>query len=218
MGYRSTKGLAMYPECRHILPGGRRCRAAVLKQTHWCYFHNRLHRHEDRRKHELRHANGRFAPSPHPGGPATEAGQQSGTALSPNGSPRERSEGPALPAETTLDHGLYPVPASPVPQQQDHQTGALSRSLRIPAVEDNAAIQLALIEVLHALAANHLDPRRAGLLLYGLQVASANARHLSIGGDEVRSLTYAANGSPLARPEQGFDIEDMQADDEEDED
>jgi sortase A len=41
-------------------------------------------------------------------------------------------------------------------------------------LEDRASIQLSIAEVLSRLAANSLDPRRAGLLLYGLQIASSN--------------------------------------------
>jgi hypothetical protein len=41
-------------------------------------------------------------------------------------------------------------------------------------LEDRASIQLSIAEVLSRLASNELDPKRAGLLLYGLQIASAN--------------------------------------------
>jgi hypothetical protein len=40
--------------------------------------------------------------------------------------------------------------------------------------EDRAALQLSLCQVLERIASNDLDPRRAGLLLYGLQIASQN--------------------------------------------
>ena len=40
--------------------------------------------------------------------------------------------------------------------------------------EDRSAIQHSIGEVLRRIAANTLDPRRAGLLLYGLQIASMN--------------------------------------------
>lgn len=40
--------------------------------------------------------------------------------------------------------------------------------------EDRAALQLSLCQVLERVASNDLDPRRAGLLLYGLQIASLN--------------------------------------------
>ena len=40
--------------------------------------------------------------------------------------------------------------------------------------EDRAAIQLSIGEILRRIARNQIDPRRAGLLLYGLQIASTN--------------------------------------------
>src|SRR6266566_8082481 len=40
--------------------------------------------------------------------------------------------------------------------------------------EDRSAIQASIGEVLQRIAANDIDPRRAGLLLYGLQIASLN--------------------------------------------
>jgi hypothetical protein len=42
----------------------------------------------------------------------------------------------------------------------------------LPIPEDRAAIQQALGEVLRRIATNQIDPRRAGLLLYGLQIAA----------------------------------------------
>src|SRR3979490_3242190 len=43
-----------------------------------------------------------------------------------------------------------------------------------PLPEDRSAIQLSIGQVLQRIAANDIDPRRAGLLLYGLQIASLN--------------------------------------------
>jgi hypothetical protein len=40
--------------------------------------------------------------------------------------------------------------------------------------EDRSAIQASIGEVLQRIASNDIDPRRAGLLLYGLQIASLN--------------------------------------------
>ena len=39
---------------------------------------------------------------------------------------------------------------------------------------DRTALQSTIVEVLRRIAANDIDPRRAGLLLYGLQIASLN--------------------------------------------
>lgn len=47
-------------------------------------------------------------------------------------------------------------------------------SVQLPIPEDRAAIQLSIGLILERLASNDLDPRRAGLLLYGLQIASSN--------------------------------------------
>lgn len=59
-----------------------------------------------------------------------------------------------------------------------HQMAARPKSpeepLAIPVLEDRCAIQLALSQVLSALATAKIDPRRASLLLYGLQIASQN--------------------------------------------
>ncbi len=47
--------------------------------------------------------------------------------------------------------------------------------LPLPAGNDPAGLQLALAEILRRIAANQITPRRAGLLLYGLEIASLNA-------------------------------------------
>ncbi|HEX4156444.1 MAG TPA: hypothetical protein VHY48_12600 [Acidobacteriaceae bacterium] len=49
----------------------------------------------------------------------------------------------------------------------------------LPQLEDRSSIQLAIGEVLQRIACNDIDPRRAGLLLYGLQIASLNLPKLS---------------------------------------
>jgi hypothetical protein len=44
----------------------------------------------------------------------------------------------------------------------------------LPHPEDRSAIQSSIGEVLRRIAGNEIDPKRAGLLLYGLQIASIN--------------------------------------------
>src|SRR5277367_3067229 len=58
-------------------------------------------------------------------------------------------------------------------------TGARRRRCRrsafdLPLPEDRSAIQSSIGQVLQRIASNDIDPRRAGLLLYGLQIASLN--------------------------------------------
>jgi hypothetical protein len=47
-------------------------------------------------------------------------------------------------------------------------------TFHLPLPEDRSAIQSSIGEVLRRIATNEIDPRRAGLLLYGLQIASLN--------------------------------------------
>jgi hypothetical protein len=68
------------------------------------------------------------------------------------------------------DHFCYnhssarrPVPASTDPD-----------AFILPLVTDRASLQVALAQVIVRIAANTLDPKRAGLLLYALQTASSN--------------------------------------------
>ena len=47
----------------------------------------------------------------------------------------------------------------------------------IPEVEDRASIQIAINEVIRSLARNWIDSKKAGLLLYGLNIALQNLRN-----------------------------------------
>ena len=110
----------------------------------------------------------------------------------------------------TIDYGSIPVGAV-------HSATWENTPLDLPPVEDIESIQLALIDVLQALAANQLDAKRAGLLLYGLQVASANVQKMYIPRDGVRSVTYTEEGTPLAPQDYGYDTEDYEDEEEDDE-
>ena len=49
--------------------------------------------------------------------------------------------------------------------------------INLPFPEDMHAVQVSLFEVLNGLANNRIDPKRAGLILYGLQQAATNLSH-----------------------------------------
>jgi len=181
-----------------------------------------IRRENARRQH--RQHNGRFAPAlPLPSHPSLDArpGQSSHpqtlTELSSR-SGRSDVEGSALGHATetgteTYDYGALLVGSGHREQPTPNTHGSASAeaaSLDLPPIEDTASIQLALIEVLQALAANQLDTKRAGLLLYGLQVASANAKHCKIPSHGVRSITHTDDGIPLAPQEYGYDLEDIE--------
>lgn len=75
--------------------------------------------------------------------------------------------------------------------------------IKISVLEDRSAIQIALAQVLNGLASSKLDPRRAGLFLYGLQIASQNVerREDIIPITAVPSLTHTREGEELAPEE-----------------
>jgi hypothetical protein len=80
-------------------------------------------------------------------------------------------------------------------------------ALDFPPLENREAIQVALSMLISALAANRLDPTRASTILYGLQVASANARDLTRGEDKVvRDTVLDESGHHLALDEDPEEI------------
>src|SRR5271170_786111 len=60
------------------------------------------------------------------------------------------------------------------PIANPHQRRSRRSTFHLPLPEDRSAIQSSIGEVLQRIASNDIDPRRAGLLLYGLQIASLN--------------------------------------------
>jgi hypothetical protein len=211
----------MYPECRHVRPSGEGCRAAALQGSHWCYFHARMHsrqaqRHAERdllqyirretARRQHRQPNGRFAPAlALPSHPSVHSGVDSPPSQSSHPQTLTELSGTDETATETYDYGAFPVGLDlpPIDHREQLNTHTSAASLDLPPIEDTASIQLALIEVLQALAANRLDTKRAGLLLYGLQVASANAKHCKIPSHGVRSITHTDDGIPLAPQEYG---------------
>jgi hypothetical protein len=110
-------------------------------------------------------------------------------------------------------------------------------SLELPLLEDRSSIQVALSRILNALGSAKLDTRRAGLFLYGLQIASQNVERKGkiLPYDAVESTTQDEDGDELAPekrvcnpddrcfdcPErdtcENFDPEDLDDDDENEE-
>jgi hypothetical protein len=71
--------------------------------------------------------------------------------------------------------------------------------LEIPLLEDHWAVQIALSQVLARIADSTLDARRAGLMLYGLQIAAqvASQRPRLFTSDSVRSITTTIDGEDI---------------------
>jgi hypothetical protein len=195
----------MYPQCRHVRTDSDRCHAAAIKGGHWCFFHARLHDQQAQRVAREAQRRSRDARSQHR--------LTDGTFAPSEETPKSIPE--SIP-ESNIDQGIYPVKAgdhrepATLNSHRSAYAGTASLALQLPDVEDSASIQLALIEVIHALAANQVDPRRAGLLLYGLQVAAANAKNVQVHANSIRSISYTKEGIPLATQEHGWDVEDIE--------
>ncbi len=74
--------------------------------------------------------------------------------------------------------------------------------LDLPPLEDRAAIQMAISLLIFALGQNRIDSKRAGMMLYGLQVASATAAKFGERKEAiVRETVVDENGMELALDE-----------------
>ncbi len=87
----------------------------------------------------------------------------------------------------------------------------------LPPLEDADAIQLAISDVVLALAANRIDPRRARILIYGLQVASQNHRNRSLmaakeeaPAQSVREIHEHEDGTLIGPSKQSPDPEEIE--------
>ena len=85
-------------------------------------------------------------------------------------------------------------PAPPAANFRD-----VNSSFTIPIPEDRSAIQAGIGVVLQRIAQGQLDPRRAGLILYGLQIAAFNLpKPKSIQPESVDEVTEHPSLGPIA--------------------
>ncbi len=71
-------------------------------------------------------------------------------------------------------HHTTRKPITPETQKERRRTTARLNEFHLPLPEDRSAIQSSSASSFRSIASNDLDPRRAGLLLYALQIASLN--------------------------------------------
>jgi hypothetical protein len=84
--------------------------------------------------------------------------------------------------------------------------------IELAALEDRESVQVALSVVINALAIGKLDIKRATALLYGLQLASNNARGLQLepfASTVVRTVEPSPEGLDLAEPGATFETPDL---------
>jgi hypothetical protein len=83
--------------------------------------------------------------------------------------------------------------------------------LDLPPVEDAESIQVSISLLIAALARNRIDPKRAAVLLYALQLASTNAKSITIepyATSVTRAVIRTRSGRDLAAPENDLAPED----------
>ena len=73
-------------------------------------------------------------------------------------------------------------------------------ALELPPLEDRGAIQLAISEIVNAVANYRMDHKRAGVLLYALQIASHNAKNSEeiVSSHAVSEVTRTEHGEEMA--------------------
>jgi hypothetical protein len=84
--------------------------------------------------------------------------------------------------------------------------------IQLTALEDRESVQVALSVVINALATGQLDIKRATALLYGLQLASNNARGLHTepyAANTVRTIEPSPEGLDLAQPGAVHEVADI---------
>jgi len=98
----------------------------------------------------------------------------------------------------TREQRLANQPALPPPEP-----AITPVALELPLLEDANAVQIAVSLVVSALAGNRIEPRRAGVLIYALQLASTNLQHTDLDlthgfSQNVTSFQLAEDGTEIA--------------------
>ena len=80
--------------------------------------------------------------------------------------------------------------------------------LRFPILEDQASIRLAVAQVIDAVSSTRLDPRRAGLILYGIQIAAQTvpSKPSPLPRTPIGQVTQTDSGNDLAPAKHVCDI------------
>ena len=94
---------------------------------------------------------------------------------------------------------------------------AFPLSFTMPVLEDADSVQVALMQVMRLILAGQLDPKIAGLLLYALQTASLNLRHMQLEPVKRESVVIdPASVSHNGVDDDPWDASDFEEDEDED--
>jgi hypothetical protein len=86
--------------------------------------------------------------------------------------------------------------------------------LDLPVLEDAESIQVSISLLVAALARNRIDSRRAAVLLYGLQLASTNAKSITtepFADAVIRNIVQSTFGTDFAVEEQDLAAEEPES-------
>lgn len=79
------------------------------------------------------------------------------------------------------------------------QDTSAQRSFGLPLLEDANSIQIALMKIVQMLGAGTLDTKCAGLMLYALQTASVNLRHVKFEPEKINDIVIDEDTVDLTR-------------------
>jgi hypothetical protein len=177
--------------CQHIKTNGNICQAVAMTGERLCYFHLR-----DRQRHRniVRAHNLRIA--------RFNRGQSASEII-----PLDRSlDDLALGAENATENG-----ARKSSVMFDVSAAQLFGNLEFPLLEDANAIQIAITNILRALALQQVDRRTAGVMLYSLQIACMNLQNVR--PEPTASIpTTTTDPNPMPLYGEGLLPEDKQVD------
>lgn len=170
--------------CRHILTNGRRCCSPAMRGKAFCYYHGRSHA-----------SHRSIVPYWHK------------SKWSPD-------EPPIIhPINPERSHNGVTIQRAPLLSEHTHGQPSFDQfSIEFPALEDRESIQLAISMLIGALGQDRIDAKRASTILYGLQVASANARNLNLGDRKtIRDSILDESGQEIAPDEDPEEITEFHA-------
>jgi hypothetical protein len=102
-------------------------------------------------------------------------------------------------------------PIIPTNQSTSYTPAAHPIEIDLPVLEDAESIQVSISLLVAALARNRIDSKRAAVLLYGLQLASANAKSITtepFAGAVIRNVVQSNFGTDFAVEENDLPVEE----------
>ena len=99
-------------------------------------------------------------------------------------------------------------------QQRRHQIGGpisadANTGVALPLLEDANSIQIAVEELMHGILDRRIDNRRAGLLLYALQIATSNRNFLEPSQQSDETGSYVVDTSNIPNENHALPLQEV---------